>query len=386
MMKRRHVSAVLDGAVRRCSAGFAAGLAGLFLAACGDKAPPPPPPVPVVVATAERQDVPLELPATGTVEPLQAVSVQAQVSGIITRVGFKEGDDVSKGQMLFQLDPRPYQAALSQAQAVLERDKAQLANARADAQRYESLVQKQYVTAQQFQQVKTDAAALAATVSADEAAVEQARLNLQYATIRSPLNGRAGALLVREGNLVRANTGTPLVVVNQIHPILVRFALPAAQLPQIQRYRDSGIVVVAEPAQGGTESKGTLSFLDNAVDTTTGTILLKGSFPNTDNALWPGEFVRVRARLTTERNSLVVPAPAVVSGQKGNFVFVIRKDGTAIARPVQVRRTTATLAVLDGGIEAGDRVVTDGQIRLRDGAKVQIKAAPVDTGATPRNS
>jgi multidrug efflux system membrane fusion protein len=380
------VSAVLDGAVRRCSAGFAAGLAGLFLAACGDKAPPPPPPVPVVVATAERQDVPLELPATGTVEPLQAVSVQAQVSGIITRVGFKEGDDVSKGQMLFQLDPRPYQAALSQAQAVLERDKAQLANARADAQRYESLVQKQYVTAQQFQQVKTDAAALAATVSADEAAVEQARLNLQYATIRSPLNGRAGALLVREGNLVRANTGTPLVVVNQIHPILVRFALPAAQLPQIQRYRDSGIVVVAEPAQGGTESKGTLSFLDNAVDTTTGTILLKGSFPNTDNALWPGEFVRVRARLTTERNSLVVPAPAVVSGQKGNFVFVIWKDGTAIARPVQVRRTTATLAVLDGGIEAGDRVVTDGQIRLRDGAKVQIKAAPVDTGATPRNS
>lgn len=380
------MSAVLDGAVRRWSAGFAAGLAGLFLAACGDKAPPPPPPVPVVVATAERQDVPLELPATGTVEPLQAVSVQAQVSGIITRVGFKEGDDVSKGQMLFQLDPRPYQAALSQAQAVLERDKAQLANARADAQRYESLVQKQYVTAQQFQQVKTDAAALAATVSADEAAVEQARLNLQYATIRSPLNGRAGALLVREGNLVRANTGTPLVVVNQIHPILVRFALPAAQLPQIQRYRDSGIVVVAEPAQGGTESKGTLSFLDNAVDTTTGTILLKGSFPNTDNALWPGEFVRVRARLTTERNSLVVPAPAVVSGQKGNFVFVIRKDGTAIARPVQVRRTTATLAVLDGGIEAGDRVVTDGQIRLRDGAKVQIKAAPVDTGATPRNS
>ncbi|HET8650696.1 MAG TPA: efflux RND transporter periplasmic adaptor subunit [Gemmatimonadales bacterium] len=380
------MSAVLDGAVRRWSAGLAAGLAGLFLAACGDKAPPPPPPVPVVVATAERQDVPLELPATGTVEPLQAVSVQAQVSGIITRVGFKEGDDVSKGQMLFQLDPRPYQAALSQAQAVLERDKAQLANARADAQRYESLVQKQYVTAQQFQQVKTDAAALAATVSADEAAVEQARLNLQYATIRSPLNGRAGALLVREGNLVRANTGTPLVVVNQIHPILVRFALPAAQLPQIQRYRDSGIVVVAEPAQGGTESKGTLSFLDNAVDTTTGTILLKGSFPNTDNALWPGEFVRVRARLTTERNSLVVPAPAVVSGQKGNFVFVIRKDGTAIARPVQVRRTTATLAVLDGGIEAGDRVVTDGQIRLRDGAKVQIKAAPVDTGATPRNS
>lgn len=386
MMMRRNVSAVLDGAVRRRCAGFAAGLFGVLLAACGDKAPPPPPPVPVVVATAERQDVPLELSATGTVEPLQAVSVQAQVSGIITQVGFKEGDDVRKGQMLFQLDPRPYQAALSQAQAVLDRDKAQLANARADAQRYESLVQKQYVTAQQFQQIKTDAAALAATVSADEASVEQARLNLQYATIRSPLSGRAGALLVREGNLVRANTGTPLVVVNQIRPILVRFALPAAQLPLIQRYRDSGIAVIAEPAQGGTESEGTLSFLDNAVDTTTGTILLKGSFPNRDNALWPGEFVRVRARLTTEQNALVVPAPAVVSGQKGNFVFVIRKDGTAISRPVQVRRTTATLAVLDGGIEAGDRVVTDGQIRLRDGAKVQIKTAAVDTGATPRNS
>lgn len=343
------------------------------LSACGKTEPPPPPPVPVTVAAAERRPVPFELAATGTVEPIQSVAVQPQVNGPIVRVAFREGQDVRKGQVLFQLDPRPFQATLAQAEAILERDRAQAANAEQEAGRYAGLAEKEYVTAQQNEAARTSAAATTATLAASRAAVEQARLSLQYATIRAPISGRTGSLRVREGNLVRAADAAPLVTINQIQPILVRFAVPAGNLPVIQRSRGRPVAVFAEPVAGGPASEGTLAFVDNAVDTTTGTILLKGSFANPDGALWPGEFVNVRLRLYVEAEALVVPASAVVSGQQGSFVFVIQPDSSAATRAVTVARTAGDLAVVSGEIRPGDRVVTDGQLRLRQGAKVQIK-------------
>jgi membrane fusion protein, multidrug efflux system len=350
-------------------------LACLMLAACSEKKSSVTPPVPVTVATAERRAVPFELAATGTVEPLQTVAVQAQVSGTLQRVAFKEGDEVKRGQILFELDARPYRAALNQAMAALTRDRAQAANAVQEAKRYESLVEKQYVTAQQYEQARTTAAAAEATLAGSQAAVDQARLNLQYATIRAPITGRTGSLLVREGNLVRENATQPLVTINQIRPILVRFAVPAGNLPLIQEHRGKGIVVRAEASGGGDPSEGTLSFLDNAVDTATGTILLKGRFPNDDGALWPGGFVNVRLQLYVEPDALVVPSAAVVSGQQGSFVFVIQADSSATTKPVTVSRTAGDFAIVNGDVQAGDRVVIDGQLRLRQGSKVQIKAA-----------
>jgi membrane fusion protein, multidrug efflux system len=347
----------------------------LLLAACSKKDPPGTPAVPVTIATAERRSVPFELAATGTVEPLQTVAVQAQVGGILRRVAFKEGDEVKQGQVLFELDPRPYRAALDQALAALARDRAQATNAAQEAGRYQALVEKQYVTAQQYEQVRTTAAAAQASLAGSQAAVDEARLNLQYATIRAPISGRTGSLLIREGNLVRANATQPLVTINRIRPILVRFAVPAGNLPLIQEHLGKDIAVRAEAPGGGDPSEGTLSFVDNAVDTTTGTILLKGRFPNDDGSLWPGGFVNVRLQLYVEPDVLVVPAAAVVSGQQGSFVFVIQADSSAATKPVTVSRTAGDFALVSGEVQAGDRVVVDGQLRLRQGSKVQIKAA-----------
>jgi membrane fusion protein, multidrug efflux system len=350
-------------------------LLGIALAACGDDPPPPVPPVPVTVGVAERREVPFELLATGTVEPLQTVAVQPQVSGPIVRIAFREGQEVVRGQVLFQIDPRPFQAALARAQALVERDRAQEANARQEAGRYTDLAEKEYVTAQQFEQARTTAAAAKATLAASQADLEEARLNLQYATIRAPIAGRTGSLRVREGNLVRAADAQPLVTINQIRPILVRFAVPAGNLPLIQQHSGDDVVVRAGPVAGGPTSEGKLTFVDNAVDTTTGTILLKGTFPNPDGALWPGEFVNVRLQLYVQRDALTVPARAVVAGQQGSFVFVIQPDSSAVTKPVKVDRTTGDVSIVSGELKDGDRVVTDGQLRLRQGAKVQVKAA-----------
>ena len=355
-----------------------------LLAACADAPPPPTPPVPVTVGLAQRRAVPFELVATGAVEPLQTVAVQPQVSGPITRIAFREGQEVQRGQLLFQIDPRPFQAALARAQALVERDRAQEANARQEAGRYTELAEKEYVTAQQFEQARTTAAAAKATLAASQADLDDARLNLQYASIRAPIGGRTGSLRVREGNLVRTADAQALVTINQIRPILVRFAVPAAHLPLIQQHRGDSVVVRAGPVAGGPTSEGALTFVDNAVDTTTGTILLKGTFPNRDGALWPGEFVNVRLQLYVDRDALTIPARAVVSGQQGSFVFVIQADSSAVTTPVKVDRTTGELAIVTGELTDGDRVVTDGQLRLRQGAKVQVKAAADSAaGSTP---
>ena len=345
--------------------------------ACEEPRPKDPPPVPVTAAAAERRAVPRTLQATGTVEPVATVAIQSQVTGVLESVHFSEGQEIRAGQVLFRVDPRSYRATLDGAQAALARDLAQLANARENARRLEELGP-DYATRQQIEQAQANAAALAATVRADSAAIAQARLDLQFATIRSPISGRAGGQLVRPGNLVRANEGDPLVVINQLSPILVRFALPATHLPDIRRYRPESLVVRARPP-GGEESEGRLAFVDNAVDTATGTIMLKGSFANADRTLWPGQFVAVTLQLEVDDAALVVPSTAVVEGQQGAYVFVVRSDGTTEVRSVRVARVAAGFTVLDGGVEPGERVVTDGQLRLTAGARVEVMEAPKGT-------
>jgi multidrug efflux system membrane fusion protein len=363
----------------KCRPRFAAFAVGPILLASGCEKPRPkdPPPVPVTAAVAERRSVPRLLQATGTVEPVATVAVKSQVTGVLQRVLFSEGQDVRAGQVLFEVDPRPYRAALEGAQAALARDVAQLATVRENARRLTELGP-DYATRQQIEQAQANADALAATVRADSAALEAARLELQYATIRSPISGRAGSLLVRAGNLVRANEGDPLVVINQLSPILVRFALPATHLTDIRRYRPETLTVRARPA-GGEESEGTLAFLDNAVDTTTGTILLKGRFENADRTLWPGQFVTVTLQLDVDDGALVVPSRAVIEGQQGAYVFVVKSDRTTEVRNVRVARAAGDITVLDGGVEPGERVVTDGQLRLTAGAKVEVKEAAQGT-------
>lgn len=331
--------------------------------------------VPVTIARAEQRAVPYEITATGTVEPRQTASVQSQVTGVLTDVGFREGDDVAAGQVLFQIDPRPFQATLQQAQAILARDVAQAANAQLEAGRYAELVKQDYVTKQDYDEKRATADALTATVRADSAAVANAELNRGWATVRAPISGRTGRLLVRPGNLVRANTD-PLVVINQIHPILVRFAVPAQNLAQIQRYRHNPLPVLVSPSKEDTAfSEGVLTFVDNNVDTTTGTVLLKAEFANRENALWPGEFLNVRLQLYVEEKALVVPSQAVMTGQQGTYVFVVNQDGTAQTQAVTVERTSDAYTVLSQGVQAGDQVVTDGQLRIVSGAPVEVKVS-----------
>ncbi len=346
----------------------------LLALGCSHKGAGGPPRVPVTIASVEQRPVPYEILATGTVEPRQTVAVQSQVTGVLTQVVFREGDEVAAGQILFQIDPRPFQAGLDQANAMLSRDVAQAQNAQLEADRYAELVKQDYVTKSDYDAKRANAEALQAAVRADSAAVANTELNLVYATIRAPLTGRTGRLLVREGNLVRANAPDPLVVINQIHPILVRFAVPERTLPDIQRYRRNRLPVLVSPSKEDTTiSEGALTFVDNSVDTTTGTVLLKAEFPNRNGALWPGAFLNVRLQLYVEEQALVVPSQAVMTGQQGTYVFVLNQDGTARSQPVTVERTAGAYAVISQGVRAGDEVVTDGQVRLVSGAPVEVK-------------
>lgn len=346
-------------------------LALVLAAACSDKAPPPPPPAPVSVAAVVRRDVPVELQATGTVEPEQTVKLQAQVTGTVVKVGFREGDMVSKGQVLFELDRRPYAAQLAEARAGMARSQAQLANARSILVRNEQLALSDNIAEQALNDSRTQVEAFQATLAADSALVEQARLSLEYATIRSPITGRAGGLLVRPGNLVRANAVEPLVVVNQLKPILVRFAFPVAQLGPLTNLVRTQPTVEVTLVDGRTR-QGRVMFVNNAVDTTTGTVQLKARFANDDEAFWPGQFVTVRLRLSVDKDALVVPGTAVVPGQGGDYVFVLKPDSTVAMRTVQVARTVGQDAIIADGVTAGEMVVTDGQIRLREGVRVAV--------------
>lgn len=373
---------------RRCGAlarvlVVALGVAGAD--ACGKAPASARPKIPVTVAVASRAPAPYVVTANGIVEPIQTVAVQSQVQGVLTAVRFREGDEVREGDVLFEIDPRPFQAALDQARAVLARDLAQAENARRDAERYAALVQKDYVTRSQADQAAANAVAQLAVVRADSAAVANARFNLDNATIRAPIAGKTGALLVRQGNLVRPGAAPPLVVINQIHPIVVRFAVPERELGRVQAYaREHPLKAVATTATGGHGVEGRLSFIDNGVDTTTGTVTLKARFDNADNALWPGEFVQVALELFVQPDALVVPTEAVMPGQdSGQFVFEVGADGKARVTPVKASRTVGDNTVIDAGLAAGARVVTDGQSRLVPGAVVEVRSAPTAQSASP---
>lgn len=348
-------------------------------AACSKSDPPRQPSIPVSVTTVKRTSVPYIVIANGVAEPMQTVAVEAQVNGILNRVTFAEGQPVQAGQILFEIDSRPYVAVLEQARAQLVRDEAQAANARRDATRYAALIKEGYVTGSQADQAEATAASAAATVVADRANVSKAALDVANSTIRAPISGRTGSLLVRQGNLVKANSNPPLVVINQIQPILVRFAIPQSQLPDIQRYYRGGnaLQVRATPSEGsGVPLMGTLAFIDNNVDSTTGTVLLKARFSNPEATLWPGQYTNVALQLYVDPNALTLPAPAIITGQQGTYVYIIDNAGSAKQQPVQVSRTVDSLSVIAGGLKEGQRVVLDGQSRLIPGSKVTIKGAP----------
>jgi membrane fusion protein, multidrug efflux system len=412
-------------------------LIALGFAGCSDRASgtpargATPPPVPVMAAEATEKPVPLDISAIGNVQAFTTVGVKSQVAGQIMQIHFAEGRDVKRGDLLFTIDPRPFEAAMRQAEATvgrdvaqlrqaeaaltqrraeiqqalanLERDTAQLENARTQERRYRELVQKELIAREQYDNFRTQMSALEATVAAgraavenarasalaaeagvenvravikaDQAVVDNARLQLAYTTIRAPMDGRTGNLGVQAGNVVKANEGDPMVVIAQVHPIYVSFAVPEHHLSSIKRHQTKdGLAVRATPPGAPKAATGRLTFVNNAVDATTGTIQLKATFDNADSALWPGQYVDVMLTLTTEQ-AITVPAEAVQSGQQGPFVFVVKPDLKVEPRPVQTGRRVGAETIIVRGLAAGERVVTDGQLRLVPGAKVDIKPA-----------
>ena len=410
----------------------AALLAGCSDSASGRSPAAAPPPVPVVVGDAVERTVPIQVAAVGNAQAYTSVGIKAQVAGQIVRVHFTEGRDVRAGDLLFTIDPRPVEAALRQAQANvardtaqlrqaeaallqqqaevrkaeanLERDLAQLRNAQAQERRYRELMDRELIAREQYDQLHTNLAAMEATVQADRAAIENAkaaataavatvdnvravvrageamvdgvRLQLGYTTIRAPLDGRTGNLLVQAGNVVKANEDTPMVVINQVHPIYVSFAVPEQYLADIKRFRAAAPLRVEArlPNQPATLATGELTFVNNAVDQATATIQLKATFANGDDALWPGQFLDVALTLT-RRPALLVPSQSIQAGQQGPFVFVVGPDRTVEARRVVVGTRLGAETIVEQGLRAGERIVTDGQLRLVPGAKVEVKPA-----------
>jgi multidrug efflux system membrane fusion protein len=340
--------------------------------------------VPVLVTTAVQKSVPVQIRAVGNVEALATVSVKSQVTGVLNQAHFKEGQDVKKGQLLFTIDPRPFEAALKQAEATLARDAAQLQNWREQARRYAELVKKQYVSQEQYDQIRANADAAEAVVQADQAAVENAKVQLSYCYIYAPMNGRVGSLLVNEGNLVRVNDATPLVVINQVTPINVTFAVPEQHLSDIKRHMASGSLKVEArfPSDDGRSEQGTLAFVDNAVDRPTGTIKLKAEFANRELRLWPGQFINVALTLTTQADAVVIPSEAVQVGQEGQHVFIVKPDKSVEMRPVTIGSTNDGEAVIAKGLAPGEQVVREGQFLLGPGSRIEIKGqSPTETKA-----
>ena len=355
--------------------------------ACADSKEKPSPlvPAPVVAALAERQNVSDQLQAIGAVEAYSNVSVKTQITGELTSVFFKEGDDVRKGQLLFTLDRRQAEAAIRRAEGVLARDTAQAENARAQARRYEALFKAGVASKEQYDQILSAADAMAAALRADRGALEDAKVQATYFTIYSPLNGRTGSLLVHRGNQVKANDVPALVTINQVQPIYATFTVPEQFLPKLRARMKGGRLSVEALAANDTAPPvhGVLSFIDNGVDQTTGTIKLKAEFTNADRRLWPGQFVNVIVTLGSENNAIVVPSQAVQVGQMGQYVYVIKPDMTAEARVVTPGVTNGGVTVIKKGIEVGERVVIDGQLRLAPGSPVEIKGENTPGGAQP---
>jgi multidrug efflux system membrane fusion protein len=346
------------------------------VAGCGDRSDASrggPRAIPVRVATVTQRDVPVELQAVGRVVANQSVAIRAQVSGPIVSVHFTEGQNVKKGDLLVQLDRRPYDAALAEARAMLGEGRARAENARADAKRLAELVEKEYVTRQQYETARANAAALEAGVAGAEAAVQRAALNASYCTIRAPITGRTGRLLVHPGNLVAANAPEPLLTIEQIRPVYTSFSIPEAHLAAL-RARGSEGATIRIRTGAGAEHGGRVEFVDNAVDPATGTVLVKARVANEDEALWPGQAVDVILRLGQRSNATVAPVAAVAAGQSGDYAYVVTAEKKVEMRPVEVALSTGGDAVIEKGLRPGEVVVTEGHLKLRPGATVEILA------------
>ena len=350
----------------------------IFSSGCSNEksSKPVSPPIPITVGTVSQKTVPVELRVVGNVQASSTVTIKSKVGGELTRVHFTEGHDVRKGDLLFTIDPRPYEAALKQAEANLQKDLAQTKHAQEDARRYEFLIQKGVVARQQYDKFRTEAEALEAAVLADRAAVENAKIQLGYCSIHSPIDGRTGSLMVKQGNIIKADD-VNLIVIHQIVPIDVAFSVPEQNLQEIKKYMALGKLQVDAlvPSNNERPEQGTVTFVDNAVDTSTGTIRLKGTFANRERKLWPGQFVNVVLTLTREPNAIVVPSQAIQTGQQGQYVYVVKQDLTVESRPVVVGRFVSNETVVQKGLLAGEKVVTDGQLRLYPGARVEIKTS-----------
>lgn len=367
--------------VRRPVPSSAVALLAALAAACsrGDgKAAAGPRPVAVRAAPAIEKDVPVEIRTVGRIIANRSVAIRAQVSGPIVAVHFTEGQTVRQGALLLEIDARPYETALLEAKARLQQDRARAENARADARRYEELVEKEFVTRQQYESAKANAAALEAAVAADQGAIERAQLNLSYARIRAPIGGRTGRLLVHQGNLVSANAPEPLLTIEQVKPVFVEFAVPERHVAALRQPRAQPAAVLVRTS-AGQEVRGSLAFMNNAVDPSTGTILLKAELPNEDETLWPGQSVEVALRIAERTKAVVVPTSAVAAGQQGDYAYVVTPDRKAQLRPVEVAQAGEKETVIASGIAAGEVVVTEGQLKLRPDSPVEIiqeNAAP----------
>jgi membrane fusion protein, multidrug efflux system len=353
-------------------------LLALVLAACSpDAAPPPPPPPPVTLAAAVTRSVPVLATAVGTVEAINSVAVKSLVDGQLERAFVRDGDDVAAGQALFRIDPRPSAAALREAEATLAKDRAALAQARSQVQRYAPVAAKHYISADQMEQYRTNLDAAAANVKVSEANVAAAKLAVGYTDIRAPIAGRIGRLLVQPGNLVKANDTSALVVINQIEPVYVSFALPGALLGRVLAGQREAPLAASAAVEGIAQPlQGTVAFVDNAVDTTTGTIRVRAQFANADHLLWPGQIVSVTLVLGTDAHAVVVPDRAVQNGPDGRYVFVVKDDGHAEQRPVEIARVVEGEAVVAKGLSEGERVIVDGQSRVENGSAVKVTDAP----------
>jgi len=360
-----------------------AGLCGSMLltalAACSrDPAPRAPPPAPVTVIKAESRDMPILASAVGSVEPINSVSVKSLIDGQILESLVKDGDDVKQNQLLFRIDARPAEAALKQAQAAQAKDEATLEQARSQVKRYAAIAEKGYISADQMEQYRTNLDAAAASVKVDQANVAAAKVTLGYTEIHSPIAGRIGRILIQPGNLVKANDTNALVVINQIEPIYANFALPGALLGPVLIGQNTAPLSVKAAVTGVAKPvEGKVAFVDNAVDTTTGTVKLRAEFANSEHLLWPGQLVSVSLTLGTDRDAVVVPDRAVQNGPDGTYIFVVKSDQHAEQRKVVVKRMVENKAVIESGLAAGETVVLDGQSRIENNSALKVtEAAP----------
>jgi len=341
------------------------------------------PGVPVTAGTVAAQDVPVFLNGIGTVQAYNMVAIKSRVDGQIVKVDFKEGQDVKEGEPLLQVDPRPFQAALEQAQANSQKDEAQLVGAQLDLDRYEKLIGSGWQTRQSYDQQKATVGQLQASIKGDEAQINTAKLNLSYADIRSPIDGRLGARLVDKGNLVHANDNTPLVMITEVKPIFVSFTLPQDNFDDLRESQNKAPLAVHAYSGDGKKqlAEGKLTLIDNAIDQATGTIHLKARFDNEDERLWPGEFVSLRVILSTRRDVATVPSQTVQDGPDGHYAYIIKPDNTVERRAVDVASIQDGIAVVTKGLTPGERVVVDGQYRLTNGARVTPQTPSTPAGA-----